>query len=83
MSEEIFSEYTVKEEDIKPKEKVNRNEYMKAYYAKNKLEIIKKICVKEICEYCNRSVAHQQLLKHQSSQYCKTRRIHKIEMLNV
>lgn len=77
-------EDTVKEEDIKkpPKEKVNRNEYMKEYYAKNKVSIIGKICKKEECEYCKRSVSHQQMMKHQKSQYCKTRRLHKLEMMN-
>lgn len=81
--DESLGEYTVKKDDIKqPKAKVNRNEYMKEYYAKNKVTIIGKICKKEQCEYCNRMVAHQQIMKHQKSQYCKTRRLHKLEMMN-
>jgi hypothetical protein len=55
---------------------------MKEYYAKNKVTIIGKICKKEECEYCKRSVSHQQMMKHQKSQYCKTRRLHKLEMMN-
>lgn len=76
MSEEILSEYTVKEEDeiIEKPQKQNRAEYMKAYYAKNKTEIINKICSKEICEYCHRTVGHQNMIKHLKSKYCKTRR---------
>jgi hypothetical protein len=74
MSEEILSEYTVKSEDEPIKVKGDRKTYMKEYYAKNKIEIIKKICEKEQCPYCNRSVAHQQVIKHQNTQYCKTRR---------
>ena len=74
--DESIEEYTVKEEDIEivVKHKQNRAEYMKEYYAKNKTEIIKKICSKEVCQYCNRTVGHQNLIKHQKSKYCKTRR---------
>ena len=83
MSNEIISEYTVKSDDdeiVQPKP--NRSEYMKAYYVKNKVEIIKKITAKEQCIYCQRMVGHQNLIKHQLSKYCKTRRALKKQIEN-
>jgi wyosine [tRNA(Phe)-imidazoG37] synthetase (radical SAM superfamily) len=56
--------------------KEQQNEYNKMYYAKNKEAIMAKLLCKENCIYCNRSVNHQNLIKHQLSKLClKKRRI--------
>jgi hypothetical protein len=85
MNDLPLEEDTVKETDDKInepiKEKENRNEYMKSYYEKNKIEIINKSCVKEKCEYCNRMVGHQNMFRHQKTKFCNSRRIHKQNML--
>ena len=67
-------------EDVKP-QKIDRKQYSKDYYEKNKTVLLKKMLDKEKCKFCERMVCHQQLQKHQKSKYCKTRRLQKIEML--
>jgi hypothetical protein len=52
----------------------NTPEYMREYYLKNKERIINKLKEKCICEYCNRSVCHQNMIKHMESDYCLRRR---------
>jgi hypothetical protein len=52
---------------------VNNKEYQKKYYAEHKKEIIAKMCQKEQCPYCNRTVNHTQMFKHQQSKYCRDR----------
>jgi hypothetical protein len=76
MTEEIISEYTVKEtdEEIKPIEKKTTKEYNKEYYDKNKEVLLRKALTKEKCPHCDRTIAHQELFKHQKTKYCQKRR---------
>ena len=67
-------------EYVEPKKK-DRKAYMKDYYKTNKVTLLSKVLAKKECAYCGREVAHQQMLKHQQSQYCKTRRLHTVERL--
>jgi ribosomal protein L37AE/L43A len=53
----------------------NAPEYQKAYYEKNKDKIQQQLKEKYECEYCGRSIAHQNLIKHQLlSPLCQRRR---------
>jgi hypothetical protein len=61
--------------------KEQQMEYNKKYYAINKEIIMKKLLFKEKCKYCERSVNHQNLIKHMQSQLClKKRRIANAEL---
>lgn len=55
-----------------PKEKMAS--YNKSYYEENKETIAVKQSAKEVCKYCDRSVRHDNILKHTKSSYCKNRR---------
>jgi hypothetical protein len=48
-------------------------EYNKAYYEQNKSKILEMLQKKESCVHCGRSVAHQNMITHQKSNYCKSR----------
>ncbi len=48
-----------------------RKEYNKTYYLKNKTVIIGKGCTKVKCEFCDRLVIKNNLLKHQTLPICK------------
>ena len=63
-----LSEFT----EAEPKQ--DRKQYMNDYYKKNKEKVLAKVLAKEVCPYCDRKVAHQQMQKHKQSKYCKTRR---------
>ena len=56
------------------KSKELEKEYNKKYYHENKAKIIEQMCKKEACPLCGRSVGHQNLIKHQQTKYCLTRR---------
>ena len=47
-----------------------RKEYNKNYYLKNKSIIIGKGCTKIQCEFCDRLVIKNNLLKHQTLPIC-------------
>jgi hypothetical protein len=51
--------------------KEERKEYNKDYYTKNKEIIIAKGCSKVICEFCERTVIKNNILKHQTLPICK------------
>ena len=73
--DESIEEYTVKTNDDEIKQvQTDSKEYMKAYYMKNIIGIKQQRYSKEKCEYCNREVTHQQMMKHFKSKYCETRR---------
>ena len=68
MTEETLTEYTVKSDDEEIKQmKPDQKEYMKAYYINHKPDIKQQRYTKEKCEYCNREVTHQQMIKHYKS----------------
>ena len=48
-----------------------RKIYNKTYYEKNKVKIIEKATSKVKCEFCQRSVIHNNILKHYKSEICK------------
>lgn len=50
-----------------------RQEYNKEYYNKKKDEICEKLFAKVECGRCGRTVTHQNLPKHQKTNYCKLR----------
>jgi hypothetical protein len=50
-----------------------RQEYNKEYYKNKKTEICEKLFVKVECDRCGRTVTHQNLPKHQKTNYCKLR----------
>lgn len=52
----------------------NTQEYMREYYLKNKEKIMNKLKEKCVCEYCDRRVCHQNMIKHKESDYCLRRR---------
>jgi hypothetical protein len=54
-------------------DKEERKLYNKKYYTDNKSTILKKACEKVICQFCNRSVIQNNLIKHQSSKICKNK----------
>lgn len=49
---------------------IDRADYNKQYYTKNKAKILSKLLEKVECEHCGRRVNHQNLKKHQSSPIC-------------
>lgn len=51
-----------------------RKEYNSKYYASKKIEIAKKLYAKEDCEYCGRSVSHQNMNNHLKTRLCQERR---------
>ena len=50
---------------------MDKKEYNKKYYEKNKETIASKLYAKVTCEKCGRKVSHQNLKKHQKSSKCK------------
>lgn len=78
--DESIDEYTIKSDDFKVK--TDSKEYMKAYYLNHKAEIKQQRYCKEKCEYCNREITHQQMMKHYKSKYCQTRRKLKQQIFN-
>ncbi len=48
-----------------------RKIYNKKYYDTNKAKIIEKATTKVECEFCKRSVIHNNILKHYKSEICK------------
>jgi hypothetical protein len=49
-------------------------EYYLKYYPLKKQEILERMNKNENCQFCSRSVAHQNITKHFKSKYCITRR---------
>ena len=54
---------------------MNTKEYNKMYYQKNKARVLEMMKKKVTCELCGRSVAHQNLMKHMETDYCKSRKV--------
>ena len=54
---------------------MDRKEYNKLYYSKNKDRVLSMLKKKVTCELCNRSVSHQNLKKHMQTEYCKSRQL--------
>ena len=52
---------------------MDKKEYNKKYYEKNKETIASKLYAKVTCEKCGRKVSHQNLKKHQRSSRCKAK----------
>lgn len=59
----------------------DRKAYMNEYYKTNKKKVLSSSLAKEICKYCERSVAHQQIQKHIHTEYCKKRRLQNMTIL--
>ena len=68
---------------VQSNKKVDRKEYYKQYYKDHKETILQKAAKKETCEFCNRSVEHQNIFKHMKSQYCKNRRVIALNLSNL
>ena len=49
----------------------DRKNYNKTYYQSNRDKILKKACEKITCEFCQRKVISNNLLKHQKTDLCK------------
>ena len=56
-----------------------RRIYNKEYYEKNRNKILQKACSKVKCEFCDRNIILNNLLKHQQSSICKKKSILKFE----
>lgn len=52
---------------------MEKKDYNKNYYEKNKVKIAEKLYCKETCEHCQKVVSHQNMKKHQKSSYCKSK----------
>lgn len=48
-----------------------RKNYNKSYYQTNRNKILQKACTKMTCEFCQRKVISNNLLKHQKTALCK------------
>jgi hypothetical protein len=51
--------------------KKTKKEYNSEYYAKNKNKILSDLCTPIQCEFCDRTVIKNNLLKHYDSKICK------------
>lgn len=52
---------------------MEKKDYNKNYYEKNKAKIAEKLYCKETCPKCQKVVSHQNMKKHQLTSYCKSR----------
>jgi hypothetical protein len=50
---------------------LEKKEYFKQYYEKNKVQMNAKLGAKEECPHCKSTVRHQFMKKHQQSKKCK------------
>jgi len=53
----------------------NTKEYMKKYYAENKERISAKLSKKVTCEFCGKTVIHQNYMEHLQSTVCIKKRL--------
>ena len=60
--------------------KESYKEYQKKYYEKTKEITAGKLSAKETCQLCGRTVTHQNIPKHQASDYCMKRRQNKLSI---
>ena len=58
-------------EKMDDKNKMDKKEYNRRYYEKNKATIASKLYAKVTCEKCGRCVSHQNLTKHQKTSKCR------------
>ena len=60
-------------------DKEQRKAYNATYYAVNREIILKDLCSKVVCEYCNRTVIKNNILIHERSEICKRHRQRRLE----
>lgn len=51
---------------------MDKKDYNKNYYEKNKAKIAEKLYCKETCPHCQKVVSHQNMKSHQKTSYCKS-----------
>ena len=59
--------------------KEERKAYNATYYSVNREIILKDLCSRVTCDYCNRTVIKNNILIHERSEICKRHRQRKIE----